>query len=170
MTEEEMDEQLELMQDIFDDEERTEDVPKVKYEPWQYKAENAVECPFCSSKSVSVKHKEVRYLGQNAMGVKKHKMKAYCICNKCKANGTPVFYIGYSNATFSSYDEDYLPVYSCGDKAIEAWNTRKPIERIVERLEHEKEYENSCDDDMSCGASVAYSNAIKIVKEEGMNQ
>lgn len=145
-----------------------------KRDPWQYKAENAVECPFCSSKSVSVKHKEVRYLGQNAMGVKKHKMKAYCVCNKCKATGTPVFYIGYSGATCASYNEEYLPVYSCGDKAIEKWNTRKPMERIMEWLK--RKHEESTNDyhvlkDPSClGELHAYRNTIEIVKEEGMNQ
>lgn len=97
----------------------------VKCDEWQYKVENAVPCPYCGGTSVSVKHKEVRYLGENDFGVKKHKMKSYCVCNKCKATGTPVYYIGYSDAYFKAYSEDFLPVYSCGDKAIEAWNTRK---------------------------------------------
>ena len=137
-----------------------------KADYWQYKAENAVECPFCSSKSVSVKHKEVRYLGRNVFGVKKHKMKAYCVCNKCKATGTPVYYIGYSEASYKAYNEDYLPVYACGDKALEAWNTRKPMERIVERLEDmavHYAHDPSVDGVAKC---FTYLNAVTIVKDE----
>lgn len=94
----------------------------MKCERWKFKAINAKNCPFCGSNSVSVAHKEVRYIGQNAFGVKKLKMKAYCVCNKCHSRGKPVFYVGYSSA--AGYDENHLPVYSCGDKAIENWNMR----------------------------------------------
>ena len=148
-----------------------------KRDAWQYKVENAVECPYCSNKSISVKHKEIRYLGQNAMGVKKHKMKAYCVCNKCKATGTPIYYVGYSGATAISYNEEYLPVYACGDKAIKAWNTRTPMERIVERLEEELKLadeekrrcvaENMLQFDEAKGYARGIANAIEIVKEEG---
>ena len=56
-------------------------------------------------------------------------------------------------------------------KAIKAWNTRKPMERIVERLgnkhnESTINYHNL--KDASClGERHAYRNAIEIVKEEG---
>lgn len=52
------------------------------------------------------------------------------------------------------------------EKAIEAWNTRKPIDRIVERLEEEyKTYNsNSYEDDfIAQGVMIA----IEIVSEEG---
>jgi hypothetical protein len=96
---------------------------QVKREAWKYKAENADSCPFCGNDSVSVAHKEVRYLGVNCFGVKKHMMQAYCTCNKCHAKGMPIKYVGYSNYGYF-YDNEHLPVYSCGDKAIEAWNRR----------------------------------------------
>ena len=99
----------------------------MSYENWKYKAENAISCPFCGSESISVLHKEVRFLGYNAYGIKKHKMKAYCICNKCHARGKPIFYIGYTGASWSYYNEKHLRVYSCGDKAVEAWNERKGL-------------------------------------------
>ena len=51
--------------------------------------------------------------------------------------------------------------------AIKAWNTRKPIERIVERLEEQKAFEGDWDDEMSCGAYNAYNYAITVVKKEG---
>ena len=45
----------------------------MKCERWKFKAINAESCPFCGSNSVSVAHKEVRHIGQNAFGVKKIK-------------------------------------------------------------------------------------------------
>ena len=57
---------------------------------------------------------------------------------------------------------------STKDGAITAWNTRKPMERILERLEEERKKEgyhmgNSC-----CGCGYdAFTDAIKIVKKEG---
>lgn len=102
-------------------------------EKWKYKVENADYCPFCGGKSVSVAHKEVRLLGVTYSGIKKHLMQAYCICNKCHAKGMPVKYVGYSNAGYGFYDEEHLPVYSCGDKAVDAWNRRE----VDEGEEHE---------------------------------
>ena len=90
-----------------------------------YKAENAIPCPFCGSGSISVKHKELRFLGVNWLGTKKLKMKAYCICNKCKSRGTPIVYIGYTSPGDRGFTEKHLPIYSRGEAAIEAWNQRK---------------------------------------------
>lgn len=50
-------------------------------------------------------------------------------------------------------------------QTIESWNTRKPMDRIVERLEEEIEVFMS--DIGECTFTVAYRNAIEIVKEEG---
>lgn len=61
------------------------------------------------------------------------------------------------------------------ERLAEAWNTRKPMDRIVERLEEQAEecrkYWQEFDDEDSFGAMNAYCNAVKIVKEEGgMNE
>ena len=96
-----------------------------KRENWRYKDETAEPCPFCGSNSVSVVHKDVRFLGQNCEGIKKIKMQAYCTCNKCHAKGKPINYIGYMNAGYGFYDSEHLPIYACGDKAVAAWNERK---------------------------------------------
>ena len=62
-------------------------------------------------------------------------------------------------------------------EAIEAWNTRKPMERIIERLEEELKLsdiekercirENPLQFDEAKGYSTGISNAIDFVKEEG---
>ena len=56
----------------------------------------------------------------------------------------------------------------CKEDLIKKWNTRKPMERILERLEAQAAFENVWDDDLSCGAYHAYSHAIEIVQEEGV--
>ena len=71
-------------------------------------------------------------------------------------------------------------LYDTREEAITAWNTRKPMERIVERLEELRmaEYDDSdeepvyndfddiFDDGVSSGKFKAYLKAIKIVREE----
>ena len=58
------------------------------------------------------------------------------------------------------------------DETIELWNTRKPMERIVERLEERQE--EACKlyaiafNAEDRGSYDAYSDAIDIVKEEGV--
>lgn len=62
-------------------------------------------------------------------------------------------------------------------KAIKAWNTRKPMQNIVERLEEELEltdkekrrcvHENHLQFDEAKGYARGIDNAIEIVREEG---
>lgn len=70
--------------------------------------------------------------------------------------------------------------YKSEEQAIAAWNTRKPMGRILERLEElrmaeyddsdeEPKYEDGediFDDGVSSGKFIAYRNAIEIIKEE----
>lgn len=55
-------------------------------------------------------------------------------------------------------------------EAIVAWNTRKPIERVIEKLEerHEEQFKlyAIAFDPEDRGGYDAYSDAIKIIKEE----
>ena len=59
-------------------------------------------------------------------------------------------------------------------RSVKAWNTRKPMQNIVERLEEkykESQKKYSEEDDWYCkkvytGKSVAFKDAIEIVKEE----
>lgn len=61
-------------------------------------------------------------------------------------------------------------IYRSQDAAITRWNTRKPMERIVERLEQQKGFhkkgwnEHNAYDEY--GAYFAIDRAIEIVKEE----
>ena len=63
-------------------------------------------------------------------------------------------------------------IYNTIDEAIEAWNTRKPMERIIERLEENCFWTSSTfDEDGYCNDDseevVGLYKAIEIVKEEG---
>ena len=53
------------------------------------------------------------------------------------------------------------------EKAIKAWNTRKPMQNIVERLEEEKTSCFDWEDEIKCVEQRCYRIAIEIVKEEG---
>lgn len=61
--------------------------------------------------------------------------------------------------------------YSDEEDAIKAWNTRKPMDRIVERLEEERKEITKWDSDKHYiykeGADWMGEKAIEIVKEEG---
>lgn len=75
-------------------------------------------------------------------------------------------------------------LYNTKAAAIKAWNTRKPMDKIVERLEElkQKEYdteercndegfyndvEDAYEDGESQGLFSGFAQAIKIIKEEG---
>ena len=62
------------------------------------------------------------------------------------------------------------------EKAIEQWNTRKPMERIIERSEEEadewrdtqkKDWDNGYNNRFALGMVMGLDTAIEIVKEEG---
>lgn len=60
---------------------------------------------------------------------------------------------------------------SAFERAREEWNTRKPMERIVEKLEGElndsvTKYEKTLEEEYQ-GQADAFDIAIKIIKEEG---
>lgn len=111
--------------------------------------EQLKKCPFCGG--------EARL--EQVPGATWDKFVVTCKSSKCCA-----YYIGYC-------DEG---LYDTRTKAIEAWNTRKPIERIVERLEEEKGFEvfvfsvssRNCGNSYKIGYETGINEAIEIVKEE----
>ena len=62
-------------------------------------------------------------------------------------------------------NSDYLK-YDSVKEAVEAWNTRKPMERIIERLRNQYPV-NPYPNEFSNGRDMANSKAIQIVEEEG---
>ena len=70
---------------------------------------------------------------------------------------------GCANRTSSYWDKEI---------AIETWNTRKPLERVIERLEEQEEeckkYWDEFDDEDAFGGMNAYMNSIAIIKQEMM--
>lgn len=112
----------------------------------QKKSNELLLCPFC---------------GAEARLQKKNRKRGwYVICkNRSCACSTPF----YQN-TFTS-EENLKRV------AIKVWNTRKPLEKISERLEERKyEHVNEYSKDFNLCEKSAYKSfemAIEIVKEEG---
>ena len=70
---------------------------------------------------------------------------------------------GCANRTSSYWDKEI---------AIEAWNTRKPLERVIERLEEQaeecKKYWDEFDDEDAFGGMNAYMNSIAIIIKQEM--
>ena len=113
-------------------------------------------CPFCGVDKLKIESKtkdiSYRHVRQHTLSVR---------CNKCHARGGTVSgEIGnYSFGTPKS--EKLTTLKELEEKAIEAWNTRKPMQNIVERLE---EYR---DEAKQFGLSGMLTDIIEIVKEEG---
>ena len=117
-------------------------------------SETLLRCPFCGGEAQL----------QQIPSATWDKFVVTCKSSKCCA-----FYIGYC-------DEG---LYDTRTKAVEAWNTRKPMQNIVERLEEcyeryeDLEYyehlENgrSLDFEYCHGKKDGVNEAIEIVKEEG---
>lgn len=105
-------------------------------------------CPFCGG--------EAEVIGNYIKGVPNN-FQYFVRCKKCKARPQPFY-------TFKKKE-----------KAVEAWNTRKPMERIVERLEEMKmRYFLIIGNSGSANLDSVYEEvgncidrAIEIVKEEG---
>ena len=96
-----------------------------------------VPCPFCGGEAyletVPTLHKD-----------------EYVVC--CKDKECTAFYIGYGD----------IGLYATKEKAIQSWNTRKPMEEIVERLDDMYQPCYLCREDR-----CAIDRAIEIVKEVG---
>lgn len=110
-------------------------------------------CPSCGGEIIKIE--------KERMGMGGCELYAKAVCKNC----------GLSTKKFLIWDkEDILKVY-------EAWNTRKPMDRIVSRLEEELELserdkrrciadKNSLQFDEIKGYANGIYNAIEFVKEE----
>ena len=94
-------------------------------------------CPFCGGEAEVFTSDEIGYLGNDGYTVKC----GSCIC------GT-----GH---------------YKDRQRAIEMWNTRKPMERIVEKLE---EKADEAHDGYNPVIAQTFRRAIEIVKEGGKHE
>ena len=105
-------------------------------------------CPSCGGEIIKIE--------KERMGMGGCELYAKAVCKNC----------GLSTKKFLIWDkEDILKVY-------EAWNTRKPMDRIVERLEEEKSDCQHYDENgklfyEETSRKNGISKAIEIVKEEG---
>lgn len=108
-------------------------------------------CPFCGGEA---------FINYETMVDDRRIYWAQIICGKCHCRSCGNWSNSYENAE---------------KKEIKAWNTRKPMDRIVERLEEAESLVpvNRVPDDIiknkpkELGQLMAFSEAIEIVKEEG---
>lgn len=77
-------------------------------------------CPFCGGEAeIRVNHERIGNEGYKTKQV---------ICKSCHLQTEPKICDGYYNK------------YYTDEEAVEAWNTRKPMDDIVERLEEESRF------------------------------
>lgn len=115
-------------------------------------------CPFCGSHNISYSVKTT--------GRWERKYHVAMYCKDCNCYGKRIL---ITPTETSRYDVERNIEYK--QLAIDAWNTRKPMERIIERLECQKEHSSRIYDNLKdsfyLGIQQADDNAIEIVKEEG---
>ena len=108
-------------------------------------------CPFCGSDKLKIdmKKKGTRYFGIGQL----ENYTASVRCNVCHARGGAVS--GFvRNRRFVDKDDwlkDEISIEELERRAVEKWNTRKPMEAVVAELEAKKAdptgcYELSCDE------------------------
>lgn len=97
-------------------------------------------CPFCGGEATPLYCENGNRYTSNVLYISK---RGTIKCKKCELT---------------------LPrVYSKVSKAIEAWNTRKPVDAVLEHLEEEKQNALKLWDNNS--RYMGYEHSIKIVKE-----
>lgn len=57
--------------------------------------------------------------------------------------------------------------FATPEEAAKDWNTRKPMERIIEMLEEEKDFFKHDELDYGIGSYRAFGKSIQVIKEEG---
>ena len=104
-------------------------------------------CPFCGGE-------DIRY-SLKTMGRREGTYHVAMYCNKCNCYGARTIIKPLEETRWQiENNEKYKEI------AIKAWNTRKPMQNILERLEEEKS-------DWNDDYNVSIKKAIEIVKEEG---
>ena len=76
-------------------------------------------CPFCGGKG-HIKHKCLRFLGKNYIGMVKERRSCYVQCGACKARGGPfVMTVVKLYGKMSEHDRQFMEEF-----AAEIWNRR----------------------------------------------
>lgn len=117
--------------------------------------QTVIPCPFCGSHNISYSVKTT--------GRWERKYHVAMYCKDCNCYGKRIL---ITPTETSRYDVERNIEYK--QLAIDAWNTRKPMERILERLEEktndiEIQYENNYEEGITDGIDYA----MQIVEEEG---
>lgn len=120
-------------------------------------SEKLKRCPFCGGNA------KLKLRNVNST------ITIWCECTKCNAKTE-----GYC-PNISNHETAMELIENCKEMAIEAWNIRKPMERIVERLEkYKKTLFLTIANTGNIQLDTVYENvgsyidaAIDIVKEEG---
>lgn len=115
-------------------------------------------CPFCGGEASAFKDKYNRY---------------FTGCNECN------FYYGIEIEHDCELEDGWVAVHDSKEEAIAAWNQRKPMDSMVEKLEEEREisyadftkyvneYSPCLDDEYDDLFHRGLERAMKIIKDGG---
>lgn len=119
------------------------------------------ECPFCGGEAFKRSYDRLIQIGCESCGY----TRGFCGIIQSKIDtGVPIRYEDGKISTYEWYDKD------AGEKAVEAWNTRKPMDKVVEQLEKKAEltYLNRMEERVgkkqTTGFALSIRDAIEIVK------
>lgn len=116
--------------------------------------QTVIPCPFCGSHNISYSVKTT--------GRWERKYHVAMYCKDCNCYGKRIL---ITPTETSRYDVERNIEYK--QLAIDAWNTREPMERILTRLEEGKTFYKMRSLDQDEIEVCAFIEAIDIVKEEG---
>lgn len=127
-------------------------------------------CPFCGSDKLKIDYKST-LIGYNGIDERVERWTFSVRCNSCHARGGTV---GGKVIPFKYADVERKGITTkeeLKDKCITSWNTRKPMERIVEQLEEYEDLytQNKSSDDYELGQFSICERVIDILKKGGVD-
>lgn len=108
-------------------------------------------CPFCGGKAYLKKNHRAFINAQSTRVT-------FVRCEKCNARTGRFELRDFGTSSHCKEAEQ---------KAIKAWNTRKPMGEIIAKLDELQDYHTYTEVDLNLGYFNAYEDAIAIVKEVG---
>lgn len=98
-------------------------------------------CPFCGSNKLKLESKNGRIHYHEKDGMRQWQNVVFSVrCNSCHARGSTT---SADLPTMGMYGDLVTKKNNAIERAIEAWNTRKPIDNITRRLEEMFKHHNA---------------------------
>ena len=119
-------------------------------------------CPFCGSEKLKLESKNGRIHYHEKDGMREWQNVVFSVrCNSCHARGSTT---SADLPTMGIYGDLVSKKNDAIERAIRAWNTRKPIDDMVEQLDKASDYYECDEQGREHVQMVDLSEAIDIVR------